>query len=54
MIILSAEVERCQNPNTGIKSKDYAEMQERMYLMQSGLKEKDSQTVLLLEKVNSL
>lgn len=54
MIILSAEVERCQSESGGIKSKDYAEMQERIYHMQSGLKEKDSQVIILLEKINSL
>lgn len=53
VIILSSEVERATG-GTGIKSKDFLELQERHYQLQSSSREKDSQIIIITQKMANL
>lgn len=53
VIILSSEVERASG-GSGIKSKDFLEMQERHYQLQASSREKDNQIMIITQKMASL
>lgn len=53
VIILSSEVERSTG-NSGVKSKDFLEMQERYYHLQSSSREKDNQILIITQKIANL
>lgn len=53
VIILSSEVERATS-GSGVKSKDFLELQERFYQCQSISREKDSQILIISQKISNL
>jgi hypothetical protein len=53
VIVLSSEVERSTG-HSGVKSKDFLELQERYYQLQSGSREKDNQIMIITQKLTNL
>jgi hypothetical protein len=53
VIVFSSEVERSTG-HSGVKSKDFLELQERYYQLQSGSREKDNQIMIITQKLTNL